>query len=144
ADQSLARQRGGLGLGLALVKGLVELHGGSVSAHSPGLGKGSEFTFRLPLAKEPCELPPRPAEPAAAPVTRPLRILIIEDSVDTARSLQVLLKRSGHEVVLAHSGPAGVEAARKAVPEVVLCDLGLPELDGYGVATALRADPVTA
>jgi CheY-like chemotaxis protein len=142
ADHSLARSRGGLGLGLPLVKGLVEMHGGQVRALSPGLGKGTEVQFWLPLTARPRTPPRTPA--AAVPAGRKVRVLIIEDSQDTARTLQVLLTRFGHEVTMAHSGPAGVAAARQGRPDVVLCDLGLPEMDGYEVARALRGDAATA
>jgi CheY-like chemotaxis protein len=142
ADHSLARSRGGLGLGLPLVKGLVELHGGQVRAASPGLGQGTEVQFWLPLLARP-RTPARTPVPAV-PTGRKLRVLIVEDSHDTARTLRLLLTRFGHEVSMAHSGPAGVAAARQGRPDVVLCDLGLPEMDGYEVARALRRDPATA
>ncbi len=141
ADGSRHRSRGGLGLGLALVKGFVELQGGEVRAASAGPGQGSEFTVWLPLS----------AATAAAsdcarsrPTGRRLRILIVEDHEDVARTMRMLLMRYGHDVTLAHSGPTGVEAARLWRPDVVLCDLGLPEMHGYDVARALRADPTTA
>jgi two-component system CheB/CheR fusion protein len=115
ADKSLDRARGGLGLGLALVKGLAELHGGGVAAASAGPGKGAEFTVRLPLEQEPAgpsELPELPSHPQ--PAGRPLRILIVEDNKDAANSLRTLLELQGHEVRLAYTGPAGVAAARGA------------------------------
>jgi PAS domain S-box-containing protein len=140
ADRSLDRSRGGLGLGLALVKGIVELHGGSVRASSAGLGQGSEVTVRLP---------PRPEGPTPGKAgfsipsaCRPLRILVIEDHADAAESLRMLLEFSGHQVAVAHAGQRGLEIARDFQPEVVLCDIGLPGgMDGYAVARALRADP---
>jgi CheY-like chemotaxis protein len=139
ADRSLDRSRGGLGLGLALVKGLVELHGGDVRASSPGAGKGSELTVRLPLLREPAG----PEVPAPGPsATRPLRVLIIEDHPDSAESLRMLLELSGHRVAVAHAGRPGLEVARAFRPDVVVCDLGLPGgMDGFAVARALRADP---
>lgn len=137
-EQSLDRRHGGLGLGLALVKGIVELHGGQVQATSSGPGRGAEFTVWLPL------------DPAAKPVERcvrrvdscskPLRILIAEDNRDAAQTLGLLMRRYGHEVTLAHSGTSAVEAAKQWGPDVVLCDLGLPEMDGYEVAQVLRQD----
>jgi PAS domain S-box-containing protein len=144
ADRSLSQSGGGLGLGLTLVRKLVEMHGGTVSAHSDGRGRGSRFTVRLPTADPPA----RPA-PATAPSARPSapggrRVLIVEDNRDGAESLRVLLELVGHDVTLAHTGPDGVTAARAVCPEVVLCDLGLPGLSGYDVARALRADPTTA
>ena len=142
ADRSLDRARGGLGLGLALVKGLAELHGGSVEALSEGTGRGAEFIVRLPLEGE----PPALAEMAAAPPSRGRRrrILIVEDNRDSADSLRILLQLLGHEVQVAYTGPAGVEAAKEWRPDIVLCDIGLPGLDGYGVARELRLNPITA
>ncbi|WP_437661928.1 ATP-binding protein [Sorangium sp. So ce1182] len=143
ADQSLARSRGGLGLGLALVKGVVELHGGSVRAASAGVGRGAAFTFTLPLGsaapRSAAAVAPRSAAAASASSAR--RILIIEDNVDAADSLRLLLERRGHAVSVAHSGADGVVAARTARPDVILCDIGLPgEVNGYGVARALRGE----
>ncbi len=125
------------GLGLALVKSLVEVHGGTIEAASEGAGRGSTFTLRLPLAP----MREEPAPPAAAG-PRPHRILIVEDNVDAAESLRLFLELTGHEVTVAHNGPEGVARAHDTQPEVVLCDIGLPgEMDGYGVARALRHDP---
>jgi len=138
ADRSLDRSRGGLGLGLALVKGLAELHGGSVRATSPGPGRGSEFTVRLPLSRR-AERAGAGAGPGAA--GRSLRVLVIEDHPDAAESLRMLLQLSGHEVAVAHAGKPGLDAARVFHPDVVLCDIGLPGgMDGYAVAAALRRD----
>lgn len=140
ADNSLDRSRGGLGLGLALVKGLVELHGGQVRAHSPGPGQGTEVSIRLPRQQAPRE------EKAAAEI-QPLhrqsrRILIIEDNHDAAESLRTLFVLTGYEVEVAFAGPTGVEMARRFRPEIVLCDIGLPGgMDGYAVAQTLRNDP---
>ncbi len=142
ADCTLDRSRGGLGLGLALVKGLVELHGGRVEADSAGLGKGAEFTIRLPLEKEPPALSEERSTPA--PTGRHLRILVVEDNRDAAESLRLLLGLLGHEVQMVYSGPEGVDAAKRWRPDVVLCDIGLPGLDGYGVARELRLNPTTA
>jgi signal transduction histidine kinase len=142
ADQSLERSRGGLGLGLSLVRGLVELHGGKVQAASSGKGRGAEFTVWLPLAEEPPALLPKPARQVSG--TKPLRVLVVEDNPDAAESLRILLELGGHEVRVAHSGPAGVGTAKEVRPQVVLCDIGLPGMDGYAVAAALRQDPATA
>ncbi len=142
AERTLERSRGGLGLGLALVKGLAELHGGSVSGHSEGPGHGSEFTLHLPL----CEVAPEP-QPARSPTPLPTgawRILIIEDNEDAALSLQELLLALGCEVAVASTGATALELARQFEPEIVLCDLGLPGPDGYAVARSLRALPETA
>ncbi len=137
ADRTLDRSRGGLGLGLALVKGLVELHGGEVSGHSEGTGKGAEFTIRLPL-----EETAHAAQTVAVetPVRVPRRVLVIEDNVDAANSLREALELGEHTVGVAYDGPEGLEKARELQPEVVLCDIGLPGMDGYEVARAFRAD----
>lgn len=137
ADSSLERSRGGLGLGLSLVKGLVDLHGGSVRAFSPGLGKGTEVTIRLPIDGMVVDEAPPPA-PTAIDASAP-RILVIEDSRDTAESMRMLLSLSGYPVEVALSGSDGLDAARRFRPQVVLCDIGLPGgMDGYAVARELR------
>jgi PAS domain S-box-containing protein len=142
ADRSLDRSRGGLGLGLALVKGLVELHGGRVTAHSAGPGRGAEFTFTLPVASEPPVLQEAPAPAHAAP--RGLRILVVEDNQDTAETLRDLLELHGYEVEIAYTGAEGLRMARALRPQVILCDIGLPGISGYEVAEELRRDPTTA
>ena len=141
AESSLARAQGGLGLGLALVRGLVELHGGWVSAHSEGRGRGAEFTVSLPLAGDAATRDPtgRGAGPAA-----PLRILVVDDNADAAQSLADLLELRGHRVWQALDGRTGISRARELRPDVVLCDLGLPDVDGYEVARAVRGDPALA
>jgi PAS domain S-box-containing protein len=143
ADRSLDRSRGGLGLGLSLVKGLVELHGGQVQAASGGPNRGASFSIRLPLKEERAALTEMPAAPVT-PTHESLRILIVEDNRDAAESMRMLLELFGHNVVVAYNGPDGVKIARDVRPDVVLCDIGLPGMDGYGVATALRRDPATA
>jgi len=137
ADDTLARSAGGLGLGLALVKGLVELHGGTIEAKSAGKGAGTEFVVRLPLSKAP---PRRRAADAPTP-PRPRRIVVIEDSLDGAESLREVLELDGHTVEVAHDGAVGIELCRSSRPEVVLCDIGLPGMSGYEVARVLRSDP---
>ncbi len=138
ADRTLDRSAGGLGLGLALVKGFVELHGGRVSARSEGPGKGAELTIRLPLAQAPVSrVAPTSGEPRAQ---HALRVLVIEDNVDAAESLEEALELDGHEVAVAHDGQEGLDKARVFAPDVVLCDIGLPTMDGYEVARAIRAD----
>jgi signal transduction histidine kinase/ActR/RegA family two-component response regulator len=138
ADRSLDRPNGGLGLGLALVRGLVQLHGGAASAESKGPNCGSTFTVRLPLIEP-------PALQAEAHVLATggggLRVLLAEDNRDAADSLKMLLEMSGHEVTIAYNGPDAVTTARSVCPEVVVCDIGLPGMNGYDVATALRQDP---
>ncbi len=143
AEQSLDRSLGGLGVGLAVVKGLIDLHGGEVTARSEGEGKGSEFTLSLPLtSRVPAHVAGSPEESAVAPEGR--RILVVEDNPDAAATMRDFLELSGHEVELASSGADGVLAARHFHPEVVLCDIGLPGMDGFEVAAELRRDPTTA
>ena len=135
-DTSLERTQGGLGIGLTLVKNLVEMHGGTVEARSPGAGLGSEFVVRLPVLTAYSRLAPR--EPPAAKPTLPRRILVVDDNRDAAESLAMLLKLSGHEVHTAHDGLDAVEAAAKFKPDVILLDLGLPKLNGYEAARRIR------
>jgi PAS domain S-box-containing protein len=131
------RGSGGLGLGLALIKAITELHRGAVSAHSDGLGTGSEFSVRLGLMPAPSDatLPP----PASVEAVR--RVLLIEDNDDVGQLLVNALTSRGHTVRLARTGHDGVAMAREMRPEVVVCDLGLPDMDGHDVARAMRADP---
>jgi PAS domain S-box-containing protein len=134
---ALERSEGGLGLGLALVKGVVELHGGDVSVTSAGPGHGSRFVVRLPLdSREPVAVERR----ATATRGRHRRVLVIEDNVDAADSLRDVLEIQGHEVAVAYDGVAGIARAREFRPEIVICDIGLPGMDGYEVARAFRAD----
>lgn len=139
ADRSYARTHGGLGIGLALVQRLVLLHGGEVQARSAGLGQGSEFEVRLPLfaGALPASAPAVPAPGAE----RHRRVLIIEDDRDAAETLGDILKLSGHKVELAFTGTQGLETAYRFRPEVILCDIGLPGMDGWAVARQLRATP---
>ena len=137
AHTSKARNQGGLGIGLSLVRGLVELHGGTVWAKSDGPGMGSEFTVRLPISRAAVE---RVSAPAASRTVPPLRLLIVDDNVDTATGLAAYLRENGaHEVRLAHSGELGLAAADEFAPDVFLLDIGLPDIDGYEVARRLRA-----
>jgi PAS domain S-box-containing protein len=142
ADRSLDRRRGGLGVGLTIVKGLIQLHGGEIEAASEGPGRGAQFSVRLPLQPEPAAVTDMPAAPE--PAAKRLRILVVEDNPDAALSLRLLLELYGYDVAVAATGPAGVETARAWGPDVVLCDIGLPGLDGYGVVRELRRDPATA
>lgn len=140
AAQGLDRSKGGLGLGLALAKALVELHGGTITASSEGLGRGSRFVVRLPLAEPALARPTRGAKPRAAGTG--LRVLVIEDNQDAAETLQMLLELAGHDAEVAYDGRTGIDAARAKRRDVVICDIGLPgSVDGYAVARALRADP---
>jgi PAS domain S-box-containing protein len=137
ADQALARTKGGLGLGLALVKGIVEMHGGSVQARSEGLGRGAEFVVSIPLL-EGVETPEQ--ERVARAKSGAQRILVIEDNVDSGQSLADILELDGHRVRVAHDGRSGLALAREFKPDVILCDIGLPGLDGYEIAREIRRD----
>ena len=136
ADRSSARSEGGLGIGLTLVKRLVEMHGGTITASSEGPGKGSEFVVRLPAAQRPVRAASRTN--GSHDAMKPARILVVNDNVDTARSMATLLGLMGHEVTTARSGPEAIDAARAHPPEVVLLDIGLPGMDGFEVARRLR------
>jgi two-component system CheB/CheR fusion protein len=139
ADTTLDRSKGGLGLGLALSKGLVELHGGAITAHSAGVGQGAEFVVRLPLALDEIvsDEPVRSRTPASGGRRR---VLIIEDNIDAADSLREALQFNEYEVEVAYTGPSGIAKSRVYKPEVVLCDIGLPGMDGFEVARSFRAD----
>ncbi len=141
-DRTLDRAQGGVGIGLSLVRKLMTLHGGSVSAESPGLGKGSTFTVRLPaIQAEPGQSATTPAPVDDARGTRRLRMLVVDDNTDAADTLVMLLEASGHEMRTAYSGVAALRLAGQFRPDVVLCDIGLPGIDGYTVASQLRGDP---
>jgi PAS domain S-box-containing protein len=141
AERSLDRSRGGLGIGLALVQRLVEMHGGRVDVRS-ALGQGSEFVVRLPVVLSPAPQPPSTSTETAKPAPRPLRVLVVDDNVDAAESSAILLKASGHDVRTAHDGPATLQAAVDYRPNVVLLDIGLPGLNGYEVAKRIRRQAV--
>jgi signal transduction histidine kinase/ActR/RegA family two-component response regulator len=138
AERTPDRSQGGLGLGLALVKSLVELHGGSVSAYSPGLGKGSTFTVRLPRYHQDVVLAPQPSGERQAGGAAPLCILLVDDNVDAVHTLQLFLHAAGHEVEIAYSATDALELARTLAPEVCLLDIGLPDFDGNELARRLR------
>jgi PAS domain S-box-containing protein len=140
AARSLARSQGGLGIGLCLVHRLVEMHRGTVMAYS-ALGQGSEFVVRLPTVVSPASQPPPPPNETAEPTGPSLRVLVVDDNVDAARSLSLLLEGSGNQVRIAHTGPTALEAALDYRPNVVLLDIGLPEMDGYEVAKRIRRQP---
>ena len=138
--QALDRARGGLGLGLTLVKRLAELHGGSVSVTSGGPGLGSEFTVRIPASVE-GPSPHGPVRAVPASPGRRRRVLIVEDSVDARDSLRLLLELAGHEVDTSEDAASSLEKIRVFQPDVALIDIGLPGMDGYQLAQALRLSP---
>ncbi|MBY0231592.1 MAG: PAS domain S-box protein [Gemmataceae bacterium] len=140
-DATIERSTGGLGLGLAIVRRVAELHGGRASASSAGLGRGSTFVIRLPLRKEAAQAP---APPPAAFQVGAKRVLVVEDGADAAESLRLFLSLNGFEAEVARTGPEGVEKARQGSFDAVICDLGLPGMSGFEVARGLRADPATA
>jgi len=137
--QTRARARGGLGIGLTLVRRLVELHGGTVEALSEGPGKGTEFVVRLPLRLPPVAdgAPPTAGVASSGPKRR---ILVVDDNVDAAEALGELLRDYGHEVATAHDGPQALDNARLHHPEIILLDISMPEMDGYEVAKRIRGE----
>jgi PAS domain S-box-containing protein len=139
-DQTLERSQGGLGIGLALVKALVEMHGGTVAAHSDGVGQGSEFTVRLPLAQDspPGEVVPAGVSHGGSPRRR---ILVVDDNRDAAISLAMMLSLLGHDARTAHDGLEALDAAGSFRPDVILLDLGMPRLNGYDACRRVREQP---
>jgi PAS domain S-box-containing protein len=135
ADRSLVRSQGGLGIGLTIVQRLVKLHGGTVEAGSQGLGLGSEFVVRLPAQGNPSP------EGDAEPVLPALRVLVVDDNVDYAHGIELLLQHAGYEVEVVHTGPEALLAATEFRPDVVVLDIGLPGMDGYEVARRIHQDP---
>lgn len=143
AEVAIERSGTGLGIGLALVKNLVELHGGTVEAHSAGVGQGSEFVVRLPIPHEaPQQLPPKntpPHEKLATLTAR--RVLVVDDNQDAAESLAMFLKLTGHDPHIAHDGLEAVEKAEQLSPDIVLLDIGLPKINGFEAARRIREQP---
>jgi signal transduction histidine kinase/CheY-like chemotaxis protein len=139
-EQSQAHSQGGLGIGLTLVKRLIELHGGVVTAQSDGRGQGSSFVMRLPIIDQPTDAPNGAREPARA-LDSSLRILVVDDNHDTADSLALLLRNAGSEVRTAYDGLEALEVANEFRPDVGLLDIGLPKADGHTVARRLRMEP---
>jgi PAS domain S-box-containing protein len=142
---ALDRTQGGLGIGLSLVRGLVEMHGGTIEAHSEGAGRGSEFLVRLPLGTDglSCPLPPALSNfaPASGEIPHKCRILVVDDNLDAANSLAIMLRLLGHELITAHDGLQAVQAAADFEPDVVLLDIGLPKMNGYEAARRIRLSP---
>jgi PAS domain S-box-containing protein len=138
SDHSLDRALGGLGLGLALVKALVDLHGGQVLVHSEGANRGTEFTVRLPTCAAPTSVA---GQRAPAPAARRHRVLVIDDQRDALFTMHALLERLGQDVVTAENGPEALKAAAQFRPDIVFSDIGLPEMDGYAIAKRMRSDP---
>ena len=142
AQTSLDRSKGGLGIGLSLAQRLTELHGGTIVARSEGLGHGSEFIVTLPLATPRSSV--QTVEPQSTTSEDPppeTTVLVVDDNADAAHALALLLEAQGFQVVVAHDGGAALTRADEAQPQIVLMDLGLPVLDGYQVASALRSRP---
>jgi PAS domain S-box-containing protein len=141
ADSTMSRSQGGLGIGLALVRTLVQLHGGTVAARSEGEGKGSEFVVSLPeIVTTAVESETFPKSAETKPLA-PHRVLVVDDNADAADTLATMLRMSGEEVEVAHSGPEGLSLAEKLHPQLLLLDLGMPDVDGYEVACRIRSQP---
>lgn len=139
-NRNLDRAQGGLGIGLALVKRLIDMHEGSIRVESGGLNQGSVFTLHFPLTSAKSE--ELPAEPKTKTNTAPLKILIVDDNVPSAQTIGWMLELIGHQTVLAHSGTEAVETAKKENPDVIMLDIGLPGMNGYEVCRLLRQDPI--
>jgi CheY-like chemotaxis protein len=137
----LERSQGGLGIGLTLVRRLVEMHDGTIEAHSSGPGEGSEFVVRLPVFVPPPTEPPPDSDGPKATALSGLRILVVDDNRDSADSLGMLLRIKGNDVRTAYDGLEAVEAAAAFLPEMILLDIGLPKLNGYEVARRIRQQP---
>ena len=137
--RSLERSQGGLGIGLSLVRTIVEMHGGTAKVRSKGAGFGSEFTVLLPLSSEPLERPGGPVSKIA--LSRHRRILLIEDNIDANETLKLLLEMEGHAVTSMFDGPSGLAMAREKIYDVIICDIGLPGMDGFEIVKQLRLSP---
>ena len=140
ADRTGGRSRGGLGIGLSLVKRIVEIHGGTVTAHSEGLGLGCEFVVRLP-AVEATRAIVHTRHAAANGSAARRKILVVDDNEDAAESLAALLSMRGHETYLAHDGPEALQQAERFQPDVIFLDIGMPTLDGLETARLIRQQP---
>jgi CheY-like chemotaxis protein len=140
-DQSLERKQSGLGVGLTLARRLVELHAGTIEVRSAGLGKGTTFVVRLPVAARPSAQHLNGEEPVALAHDGKLKILLVDDNTDFAASLSILLQSLGHEVRVANDARAGLAVAREFAPNFAFLDIGLPEINGYQLAAQIRALP---
>jgi signal transduction histidine kinase/ActR/RegA family two-component response regulator len=139
-DRSLDRAQGGLGIGLSLVRSLMELHGGEVRAESPGERAGSTFTISLPVVSEKLSAVPATLSPRMTAESQPLRILVVDDNRDAADSLSLLLAKRGHRTKTVYEGAAALDAAADFQPDTIFCDLGMPVISGFEVAARLRSD----
>ena len=139
-ERTLDRSQGGLGVGLTLVRRLVELHGGNVEAVSDGPGRGSTFTIRLPLTAGPCASVPAPSTELKAV---PLRVLLIEDNEDARETFRMMLELAGHQVLEAEEGRKGLELLKTELPDIAVIDVGLPGMDGYQIASSFRKEPAS-
>ena len=141
-DSAITRSEGGLGIGLALVKGLIELHDGTVDARSDGPGRGSEFTIHLPRSRVVLRTAPQEPEQSPPPAPKDLRrnILVVDDNRDAADSLAMLLEMNGHGVYVGHSGSEALQLARRELPHAMILDIGMPDMSGYEVARRIRAE----
>jgi CheY-like chemotaxis protein len=139
-DDSLDRTKGGLGIGLTLVRAIVELHGGRIRARSPGLDRGSCFLFQLPIARDPGARAERPSTRANGKAHQ-RRLILVDDNVDAVESLALVLTADGHEVRTAYDGETALRIAEAFRPELIILDIGLPGMDGYEVARRVRAHP---
>jgi len=140
-DRSLERSQGGLGIGLSIVKRLVEMHGGSIEARSEGQGRGSQFVVRLPAMATKATEPAKAADAAAKKRTNGRRILVVDDNVDSAMSLAMMLRMMGHVTHTAHDGLAAIDATLEFRPELILLDIGMPKLNGYDACRRIREQP---
>ena len=136
----MARSEGGLGIGLSLVRSLMELHGGEVRAESPGERAGSTFTISLPVVSEKLSAVPATLSPRMTAESQPLRILVVDDNRDAADSLSLLLAKRGHRTKTVYEGAAALDAAADFQPDTIFCDLGMPVISGFEVAARLRSD----
>ena len=138
----LDRSKGGLGIGLSLVKGLVEMHGGSIEARGAGVGMGSEFVVRLPVVPAPEDPPPaRVAAAAETPGIVPQRILVADDNQDAADSLAMVLRLQGHDVTVVHDGQEALDLAARVHPDAAFLDIGMPLMNGYDCCRHMRQEP---